>query len=63
MREAVAEAVKREEAADAKRANAEAQLRRLDNERAYLRAQLTSEASHAFLAPTTTETEASSALR
>jgi len=43
MREAVAEAVKREEAADAKRANAEAQLRRLDNERAYLRAQLTSE--------------------
>ena len=39
----LAEAQRREEAADAKRAAAEALLRRLDNERAYLRSQLTSE--------------------
>jgi len=41
--EMLAEAQRREEAADAKRAAAEALLRRLDNERAYLRSQLTSE--------------------
>jgi chromosome segregation ATPase len=41
--DALMEAMKREEAADAKRASAEALMRRLDNERSYLRSQLTSE--------------------
>lgn len=39
----LSEARRREEEANAKRASSEALLRRLDNERAYLRSQLTSE--------------------